>query len=183
MKFSRRPIVLAAPLILFATFEAIAQITTIVALGASNTEGKGLSSQEEAFPAQLQSMLRARGYDVRVINAGISGDTPQGMLSRLGTSVPAGTRAVILNPGGNDLRGCRRGRGTCASKEEHEASIAQIVAQLRARGIPVIMAKFGGLSDENRQSDRRHLTPEAHRAAAARLLPQVMAVIGGRASR
>ncbi|WP_091137073.1 GDSL-type esterase/lipase family protein [Microvirga guangxiensis] len=184
MKCHILPTVLSVPILLFTTLATSAQTTTIVAIGASNTEGKGLSSQEQAFPAQLQAMLRANGYDVRVINAGISGDTPQGMLGRLNSSVPAGTRVVILNPGGNDLRGCQqRRRGTCASQEEHDASVAQIRAQLRARGIPVIMARFGGLPDENRQGDRRHLTPEAHRAVAARLLPQVIAAIGGRASR
>src|SRR5919112_5342516 len=72
----------------------------ITALGASNTAGKGVSPGQ-AFPAQLEAMLRGRGYDVQVINAGVNGDTPQGMLARLSSSVPAGTRIVILNPGGN----------------------------------------------------------------------------------
>jgi acyl-CoA thioesterase I len=156
----------------------VAAPVTIVALGASNTAGKGVS-MSEAFPAQLEAMLRARGYDARVINAGVSGDTPQGMLSRLGSAVPEGTRVVILNPGGNDLRGCRRARGgRCATREEHDATVGQIVGHLRSRGISVVMARFGGMSQENRQADARHLTPEAHRAVASRLLPQVVAAMG-----
>jgi acyl-CoA thioesterase-1 len=154
----------------------------ITALGASNTAGKGVGTSQ-AFPAQLEGMLRARGYDARVINAGINGDTPEGMLARLNSSVPAGTRVVILNPGGNDLRGCmkRRGNGVCATRAEHSANVARIVSAIKARGMRVVMAKFGGFSDDQRQSDRRHLTPETHRRVAAQLLPQVVAAIGGKA--
>jgi acyl-CoA thioesterase-1 len=49
----------------------------VVALGASNTEGKGVGSSE-AFPAQLQAMLRAKGAAMVVTNAGVSGDTTGG---------------------------------------------------------------------------------------------------------
>src|ERR1700730_10492515 len=80
----------------------------IVALGASGTAGRGQGrhsggvSPEEAFPAQLESMLRARGYDAHVTNAGVAGYTTDGMLARLDSSVPDGTRLVILQPGTND---------------------------------------------------------------------------------
>jgi len=154
---------------------------SIVALGASNTAGKGVAV-EQAYPAQVESMLRARGYSVRVTNAGVSGDTPRGMLGRLNSAVPAGTSIVILNPGGNDLRACnrRRGGGQCATREEHAAVIGQIRSQLRARGIKVVMATFGDMPDRFRQADGRHLTPEVHRMIAARLLPQIVAALGGR---
>ena len=46
----------------------------IVALGASNTRGMGVAF-EAAYPAQLEAMLRAKGYRGGVLNAGISGDT------------------------------------------------------------------------------------------------------------
>ena len=75
----------------------------VVCLGASNTAGAGVS-QQEAYPAQLEVLLRARHYDGRVANAGISGDTTWGMLNRLERAVPAGTRVVVLQPGGNDER-------------------------------------------------------------------------------
>ena len=164
----------------FSTGEGQAQI---VALGASNTAGKGVSIGE-AFPAQLQEMLRARGLNVNVTNAGVSGDTPTGMLNRLNTSVPEGTRVVILNPGGNDLRACRRrGGGECASREEHFAVVEEIRARLRSRGIKVVMAKFGGMGAEDRQSDGRHLIPEVHREVASRLLPQVISALGVRSKR
>jgi lysophospholipase L1-like esterase len=76
---------------------------TIVALGASNTEGWGVVASE-AYPRKLQALLNARGIDATVINAGIAGDTTGGMLARLERAVPAGTHVVILQPGTNDER-------------------------------------------------------------------------------
>jgi acyl-CoA thioesterase-1 len=77
----------------------------IVALGDSLTAGYGLAANE-AFPAQLQRALDAKGLAANVVNAGVSGDTAVGGLSRLDWSVPDGTDAVILELGANDaLRG------------------------------------------------------------------------------
>ncbi len=77
----------------------------IVALGDSLTAGYGLAASE-AFPAQLQRALAARGASATVVNAGVSGDTATGGLSRLDWSVPDGTDAVNLELGANDaLRG------------------------------------------------------------------------------
>jgi len=76
----------------------------IVALGASNVAGYGVSSTE-AWPAQLESMLRAKGSSAHVANAGISGNTTGQVLARLSSAVPDGTRVVILAIGSfNDLR-------------------------------------------------------------------------------
>jgi acyl-CoA thioesterase-1 len=77
----------------------------IVALGDSLTAGYGLG-QSDAFPAKLQRALRAKGLAVEIVDAGVSGDTSTGGLSRLDWSVPEGTDAVIVELGGNDaLRG------------------------------------------------------------------------------
>jgi acyl-CoA thioesterase I len=142
----------------------------VVALGASNTAGKGVSSQD-AYPAQLEAMLKARGYGVRVINAGISGDTTQGMLARLNSAVPQGTRVVILQPGGNDLR-------------RNAASVVpQIVVELKARGIKVVMlsnSMLGTVPAQMRQPDGMHLTPEGYHLIAARVLPNVMTALGSK---
>src|SRR5260370_41833106 len=78
-----------------------ADAATIVALGASNTYGKGVS-RSLAYPAQLEALLRARGYNIRAINAGINGDTTSSMASRLDTVVPDGNSLVILQLGRND---------------------------------------------------------------------------------
>ena len=65
----------------------------------------------DAFPAQLERALKARGHAVEVINAGVSGDTTAAGLERLGWAVPERTDAVILELGANDaLRGLDPGR-------------------------------------------------------------------------
>jgi len=67
-------------------FASAAQAATVVALGASNTYSKGVS-RGQAYPAQLEALLRASGLNARVINAGINGDTTGGMLARLNSAV------------------------------------------------------------------------------------------------
>src|SRR5690242_14693541 len=67
----------------------------IVVLGDSLVAGLGLKPSD-AFPAQLERALKAKGYAVEVINAGVSGDTTAGGLARVAWSVPAGTDAVIV---------------------------------------------------------------------------------------
>jgi acyl-CoA thioesterase-1 len=145
----------------------------VVALGASNTYGKGVARGAD-FPAQLQAMLRAQGHNARVANAGINGDTTAGMARRLDAAVPARTQVVILQPGGNDRR---KGSGA-----ERGDNVAAIVGRLNARGIKVIMLEsvLRGVPAQLRQPDGTHLTPEGYRALAAQLLPQVTAAIGGR---
>lgn len=81
-------------------------VLTIVAMGNSLTEGLGVDS-ELAYPAQLQKRLLDDGYDIRVINAGISGETSSGALSRLDWVLQnEQPDIVILETGANDgLRG------------------------------------------------------------------------------
>jgi acyl-CoA thioesterase I len=156
---NRLAIAFAALMILLAV-PAHAQI---VAIGASNTAGKGVGASE-AFPAQLEAMLRAKGRTIHVANAGISGDTTGGMLARLSSEVPAGTKIVILQFGGNDARRGLTGR---------EGNIAQIKGQLSARGIRSIEADGfvrAALQSGLRQPDGQHLTVEGHRQVAAALL-------------
>lgn len=86
----------------------------VVALGASNTEGYGVGSVQ-AYPSQLERMLRARGLSVSVRNAGVSGNTTAQMLARLDSAVPAGTRLVLSIPAatiGCAGSGLRSGRAT-----------------------------------------------------------------------
>jgi acyl-CoA thioesterase I len=83
-------IVFATAMMVLGGVPSAASTVNIVALGASNTAGKGVGS-DQAFPAQLEAMLRAKGYDAHVTNAGVNGDTTSGMLGRLNTSVPDGT--------------------------------------------------------------------------------------------
>jgi acyl-CoA thioesterase-1 len=142
----------------------------IVALGASNVAGRGVSSSE-AFPAQLERMLAAKGYNVNVTNAGISGDTNEGMLARLGSAVPDGTKVVILDTSGGIFNARRKNLG------DQTAELASISARLRARGIKVIPSQTGrelGRGSEYRQVDGLHLTAAGHARVAAQLLPAVI---------
>ena len=104
----------------------------IVALGASNTAGYGVGASS-AFPAVLQELLRAKGRPMSVSNAGISGDTTGGMLARLSSAAPDGTRIVILQIGGNDRR-----KGI--SEAEAAANRSEIRKRLHARSIRIIEA-------------------------------------------
>jgi acyl-CoA thioesterase-1 len=147
---------------------ACAATVNIVAFGASNTAGKGVGTGY-AFPARLEALLRAKGYDVNLSNAGISGDTTAGMLGRLDSAVPNGTQIVLLAI--YRLNDRRRG----ISDAEHASNAQTIVSRLRARGIKIIPVNINGLP---RQSDGIHLTAAGHEVVAERLLPQVIHAIG-----
>lgn len=106
---------------------------TIVALGDSLTAGY-LLGPDEGFVPQLRKALQGKGHDNVVIeDAGVSGDTTSGGLSRLDWAVGPGTDAVILELGANDaLRG--------VDPKLTRANLEAIVARLRAREIPVLLA-------------------------------------------
>lgn len=81
---------------------AAAEDVTIAALGDSLTQGYGLPV-EDGFVPQLEAWLRERGHDVTVVNAGVSGDTTAGGLSRVGWTLTPEIDAMIVALGGNDL--------------------------------------------------------------------------------
>jgi acyl-CoA thioesterase-1 len=141
---------------------------TLVAVGASNTSGWGVA-QGSAYPEQLQAMLRAKGIDAQVINAGRPFDTTSGMLGRIDQAVPNGTRIAILQPGGNDLR-------FLGSREQRSANIAAMASRLRARNIQVIVFD-PEIPRQYYAWDGIHLTTQGHAWIAASLLPQVMATL------
>lgn len=74
----------------------------IAALGDSLTQGYGLPP-EDGFVPQMERWLQARGHDVRLINAGVSGDTTAGGLSRVAWTLTDEVDAMIVALGGNDL--------------------------------------------------------------------------------
>ena len=81
---------------------ALAEDVVIAALGDSLTQGYGLV-QEQGFVPQLQAWLDANDVDVRLINAGVSGDTTAGGLSRVGWTLTPDVDGMIVALGGNDL--------------------------------------------------------------------------------
>jgi acyl-CoA thioesterase-1 len=171
IKFAHRQFItpiLAALIILIAHVAAQAEAVNIVALGASNTWGWGVS-RHHGWPEQLQEMLRAKGYDVNLKNAGVVADTTSGMLRRIHKVVPEGTHIVIFQPGSNDLR-------FFGTKEQRAENIAAIVSQLSARNIKVIVFDWDMLAHYY-QSDGIHFTTEGHSEIASRLLPEVISAI------
>jgi acyl-CoA thioesterase I len=115
----------------------------MVVLGDSLSAGLGLSAAA-AFPERLQKSLKAKGIDVDIINAGVSGDTSSGGRDRLDWSVPEGTEAVIVELGANDAL-----RGTDPAVTR--AALTDIVKRLKARGIAVLLC--GMLAPPNYGSD------------------------------
>lgn len=81
---------------------AWAETVTIAALGDSLTQGYGLPV-EQGFVPQLEAWLEDAGHDVDIINAGVSGDTTQGGLSRVAWTLTPEVDAMIVTLGGNDL--------------------------------------------------------------------------------
>ena len=104
----------------------------LVAFGDSLTAGYNLPGAA-AFPTVLQAALRARGHDVEIANAGVSGDTATGGLDRLDWSVPDGTDGVILELGANDML-----RGT--DPDVTRRALETMVVRLTERRIPVMLA-------------------------------------------
>jgi acyl-CoA thioesterase-1 len=144
----------------------------IVALGASNTEGWGVAPSE-AYPARLQALLRAKGIDATVANAGIPGDTTGGMLARLDSAAPAGTHIVILQPGTNDER-----MGLGAERAANIEKMRSALAARNARLIVIENAMLDALPRSELRRDGLHFTPAGYALLAERILPQVLAALG-----
>lgn len=111
---------------------AAAEPLEILAFGDSLTAGFNLPHQD-SFPARLESALKEKGYDVRVINGGVSGDTTAGGLARLDWMTAETPDAAILELGANDaLRGL--------PPEQAKANLSTMIEKLQAKGIRVLLA-------------------------------------------
>ncbi|MBY3028810.1 arylesterase [Rhizobium leguminosarum] len=111
---------------------ANARTINLVGFGDSLMAGYQLPPGD-GFPEKLQAALKAKGLDVTIANAGVSGDTTTGGLARIDWSVPDGTDGVILELGANDaLRGI--------PPEESAKNLDQMIIRLKERGIAVLLA-------------------------------------------
>jgi acyl-CoA thioesterase-1 len=137
----------------------------LLALGDSLTAGYGLP-QDQGFVPRLQASLAAHGRSVRVINAGVSGDTTAGGLARLDWALAEDPQAAIVALGGNDgLRGL--------PPAQSRANLAAILDRLAARRIPALLA--GMLAPPNLGADYgREFAAVFHDLARAR--PEVVFV-------
>ena len=125
------PMALLAVLAL-AVGTAAAEPRKIVGFGDSLMAGYGLDAGQ-GFPERLQAALRAKGHDVVITNAGVSGDTTSGGLARLDWSVPEDTQIVILELGANDML---RGITPDITRKNLDA----MITRLQQRGITVLLA-------------------------------------------
>lgn len=127
----------AAALVVAVVFAALAgpasaEPIRIVALGDSLTAGYGLE-EAEGLVSVLQRVLRSRGHDVEIINAGVSGDTATSALARFDWAVPPDVDGVIVELGANDaLRGI--------DPAETSTALEEIVRRARARKAEVLVA-------------------------------------------
>ena len=126
-----RALVGAALLVLVAATPAWA-IRTVLAFGDSLTAGLGVEA-DEAYPALLEARMRREGYDYRVINAGVSGETSAGGLRRVAWALRVRPDVAIVALGANDGL---RGLDVVALRD----NLTVIVERLRAAGVRVLLA-------------------------------------------
>lgn len=123
---------LAAILLIMASAPALAAEKTIMVLGDSLVAGYGLPL-DRAFPAQLEKRLKAEGRAVRVINAGVSGETTSGLLSRLDWALSEKPDYAIIVTGGNDML-------RAIDPKVTRKNLKDILETMKARKIPVLLA-------------------------------------------
>ena len=143
--------------------------TTIVALGTSQTRGKGVARGDD-FPAQLETLLRAKGLNVNVVNAGKNGETTKHMAKRLKKVLTPDTVLVILQPGSNDAR---KGQG-----DRTEENVEKIQQKLKKRGIKTLVVPSSFIRSFPTGRDGLHLSAEGYRQLAVALLPRVLGLLG-----
>jgi len=131
-----RYVQLAAAVLGLGLAPAQARTLKLVALGDSLTAGYGLAPGD-AFPEVLQRALKAKGWDVEVANAGVSGETAEDGLARFDWSVPASSDALIVELGANDMLRGLPPEGARAALDEiltraQAAHVATLLAGMRA---------------------------------------------------
>lgn len=124
----------AVLLLLLLTYESAAQARTvrILVLGDSLAAGYGLPV-EDGFQARMTAALRARGLDVQLVDAAVSGDTTSGGRARLEWALADGADAALVELGGND--GLR-----ALPPASTAANLRTILDTLQSRRIPVLLS-------------------------------------------
>lgn len=127
---SAKPLATPAPATISTENE---NLPTIVAFGDSLTAGYGLSS-DQAYTTLLQQKLEENGFQYRVVNAGVSGDTSAGGARRIDWALQSGNvKILILELGANDgLRGL--------PVAEMKKNLEQIIERAQSAGVTVILA-------------------------------------------
>jgi len=156
-----------------ATASANAETTRIVAIGASNTSGYAVGAGN-AYPAILERLLKAKGYDVSVSVKGVTRGDAEQILSAA-QSIPSGTRVVVYDAGGGNSRD--RGVNPAAVRPQIEAAI-------RAQGAKPVFVSYKSIVGPEGTSawiagdTHHHFTAASHTKVAHAILPRVVAAIG-----
>ena len=145
----------------------------IVAFGAGNMSGWNVAA-DEAIPAQLQTMLQASDYRLKVLNAGIAGNTTADMRARVDRDIPAGTSIVVLDISEGLYDDTLKG----ISRQQGYANLTAIKTRLADRHIRVITFSAAFIPPQYHQKDGIHLTPEGHRQAASNLMAYITPILG-----
>lgn len=145
-------------------------------VGTSLTAGYGLDSPEFAYPAILQRKADSAGIAVRIVNAGLSGETSAGALRRLDWLLQEEPRLVVIETGANDgLRGL--------DPDSTAANLRAMVAQIRARYPHARVALVQMEAPPNLGRDYterfRAIYREAARSGEATLLPFLLDGVAG----
>lgn len=122
---------LIALILMFLASVSSAEPVRIAALGDSLTQGYGLP-EEDGFVPQLQSWLTENGVEATVLNAGVSGDTTQGGLSRIEWTLTPDVGALVVALGGNDVL---RGIDPAVSR----ANLRGILEAASSKDVPVLL--------------------------------------------
>jgi acyl-CoA thioesterase-1 len=185
---------LALLIVLLASSPACARTIHIVAFGDSATAG-WLVPHDKAYPAQLQALLRQKGYDVAVENAGVNGGTTAGALRRFDAAIGPDTDIALVEFGTNDRR-------AGASMVRLRARLSRLIRALQVRRIEVLLIGLGSLdlSDvaeansvpyaqwrlprgKYRARDRAHFNAQGYAILVRRMLPQVETLMKRAAAR
>jgi len=153
---------------------APAEPLTLLAVGDSLTQGYGLPPGEGLVP-QLQAWLSAKGAEVTVINAGVSGDTTSGGRARLGWSLTPEVDAVMIALGGNDML---RGQPPQQARQNIEAMLQEVTA----RHLPVVLVglKAPGNYGAAYQAGFDAIWPELGAQFGAVVVPDLLAPIAAK---
>lgn len=152
--------ILAAP--------AMAEPVTIAALGDSLTQGYGLAP-EDGFVPQLQNWLNDQGAEVTLVNAGVSGDTTAGGLSRVDWTLTPDVDGVIVALGGNDvLRGL--------TPEQAKENLDGILTIVGNRNLPALLVGIDAPSNfgAEYEADFEALYPDLAAKHDALLFPNIL---------
>jgi len=152
---------------------AAAQERVIVAFGDSLTAGLGVRP-EDSYPARLEARLRAEGYDYRVVNAGVSGDTTAGGLRRVDWALRSKPAIAIVALGANDAL---RGQDLASVRGNLDA----IVARFQKAGVRVLVAGMEVPPNYGARyaAELRRLYVDVARTRGAALMPFLLDGVAG----